>query len=56
LIKPCTNGGGGCGPHPMPPHVVPNNHPHPVVPHNPISPPHVTPVPKANSLASYFFF
>lgn len=42
-------------PHPVVPHPVV---PHPVVPHNPVSPPHVTPVPKANpsSLASFFFF
>lgn len=63
LIKPCLR------PQPphmpdVPPHIVPPNHhpviPHPVVPHNPISPPHVTPVPKADdkatfSLASFFF-
>lgn len=49
-------------PHPavVPPHVVPvHPHPvvpHPVVPHNPISPPHVTPVPKADAKAVSFFF
>lgn len=58
-------------PHVVPPHVVPilpdhhpvppSHHPvvpHPIVPHNPLSPPHVTPVPKADpkSLASFFFF
>ena len=53
-------------PHLVPPHVGPHpvpppNHPvvpHPVVPHKPVSPPHVTPVPKADakSLASFFFF
>jgi hypothetical protein len=46
--------------HPVVPHPVPPpNHPvvpHPVVPHKPVSPPHVTPVPKADSLASFFFF
>jgi hypothetical protein len=73
LIKPCVKGGKNCGPHPhhiIPPHLdpippghhVPSGHhpvvPHPVVPHNPVSPPHVTPVPKADpkSLASFFFF
>ena len=64
LIKPRVNGHPGCGPvppHPHPHPVPPALHPvipHPVVPHNPISPPHVTPVPKADpkSLASFFFF
>jgi hypothetical protein len=38
---------------PVHPHPVV---PHPVVPHNPISPPHVTPVPKADAKAVSFFF
>jgi len=48
--------------HPVVPHPhVPPSHPvvpHPVVPHNPVSPPHVTPVPKVNPAAtsSFFFF
>lgn len=66
LIKPRVNG--GCGPH-HPHHPHPGNHhpippahhpvvPHPVVPHHPNAPPHVTPVPASNpkSLASFFFF
>jgi hypothetical protein len=65
-IKPCVKPQH----HIQPPHVVPPAHhpvvppahhpvvPHPVVPHNPLSPPHVTPVPKADAatLSSLFFF
>lgn len=74
LIKPHVKHPHHCDPnHPYNPnhphhpnhpnhHPIPPTHhpvvPHPIVPHNPISPPHVTPVPKADpkSLASFFFF